>query len=124
MFEVQCFERVQYFAANCLTFPSWDWPGMVFGAESYIWSQPMFEGDRERERKQPVVFLCEITHPSHLPAAAQAKREANGQESPGNCERGSDNIALSCPFLPFFNSVLWEGLGDLAGRQAGYMLSN
>lgn len=61
----------------------------------------MFEGDRERERKKPVVFLCEIMHPAQLPAAAQGKREANGQKSPGNCEHGSDNIVLSCPFLPF-----------------------
>lgn len=29
----------------------------------------MFEGDRERE-KEPVFFLCEIMHPSNLPAVA------------------------------------------------------
>lgn len=72
---------------------------MVFGAESYIWSQPMFEGDRERERKEPVFLLCEIINLSNLPAVAREKQEANGQKSPGTCERGSNKIVLSCPFL-------------------------
>lgn len=84
----------------------------------------MFEGDRERERKEPVFFLCEIVHPSNLPAVAHEKQEANGQKSPGNCKHSSNKIVLSCPFLPFLKSVVWDRLGDLAGRQIGYMLSN
>lgn len=99
---------------------------MVFGAESYIWSQPMFEGDRdrERERKESVFLLCEIMHPSNLPAVAHEKQEANGQKSLGICKHGSNNTVLSCPFLPFLRFVFWDGLGDLAGGQIGYTLSN
>jgi len=63
-------------------------------------------------------------YPSNLPAVAHEKQEANGQKSPGNCERGSNKIVLSCPFLPFLKPVLWDGLGDLAGGQIGYALNN
>lgn len=74
--------------------------GMLLGAECSAWSQPMFEGDGERQRMKAGLFLHEITHPSQLPAVAQEKQDANGQKAPGNCKHISVNTVLFCPFLP------------------------
>lgn len=80
----------------------------------------MFEGDREREKGACFCFLCEIMHPSNLPAAAHEKQEANGQKSPGNGEHGSNKIVLSCSFLPFSKSCLL-GQAGRSGRQADWI---
>lgn len=64
---------------------------------------------KETEKGAWFCFLCAIMHRSNLPAAAHEKQEANGQESPGKGERGSNSSFLFLSVLKVLSSGTgWE----------------